>query len=95
MKGGESVTEFNDVDESVQIVGGHDEAVPLEGVTPPTHRQIPTKAALQGARQMFVEDRVEVVVISTRVAIELRREASVRMINALRAVVECKNNALL
>lgn len=72
LKRDESIAEFDDVDESVKIVGRHDEAVSLEGVTPSTHLQIPTKAALQRSCQMFVEDGIQVVVVSTWISIELR-----------------------
>ena len=50
--------------EGVEVVGGHDEAVALGHITPTPHQQVPTQTVLEGARQVLVEDRVEVVVIS-------------------------------
>ena len=71
--------------EGVEVVGGHDEAVPLVGVAPAAHGQVPAQAVLQRASQVLVEDGVEVVVVSTRVAVQLGRESRITVVDPLRA----------
>ena len=65
LEGGESVRHLDDVDECVEVVGGHDEAVALSGRPPAPQQQVATQAVLQRARQVLVEDRVQVVIVST------------------------------
>lgn len=61
----EAVADLNDVYESIEVVGGQDEAVSSAVVSPATQQKVPTQRVLQRARQMLVEDRVQVVIIST------------------------------
>ena len=53
------------MDQSIQVVGGHDEAVALTDVAPAPHQQVPTQTVLQGSSQVLIEDRVQVVIISS------------------------------
>ena len=64
----EAVAEFDDVNETVEIVRGQDEAVALLDGAPPAQHQIAGQAVLQGASEMLVEDGVEIVVVSTKVS---------------------------
>ena len=64
----EAVAEFDDVNETVEIVRGQDEAVALLDGAPPAQHQIAGQAVLQGAGEMLVEDGVEIVVVSTKVS---------------------------
>ena len=64
----EAVAEFDDVNETVEIVRGQDEAVALLDGAPPAQHQIAGQAVLQGASEMLVEDGVEIVVVSSRVS---------------------------
>ena len=68
MKGTEAVAELNDVDETVEVVRGEDEAVALLDGAPPAQHQIAGQAVLQGASEMLVENGVEIVVVSTQVS---------------------------
>ena len=63
----EAVAEFDDVNETVEIVRGQDEAVALLDGAPPAQHQVAGQAVLQGASEMLVEDGVEIVVVSTKV----------------------------
>lgn len=63
LKGHQAVADLDEVHESVQVVGGQDEAVPGAEVSPAAQEEVPTKAVLQGAGQMLVEDGVQVVVV--------------------------------
>lgn len=51
------------MDEGVQVVGGQDEAVSSAEVAPAAQQEVPTQAVLQGAGEVLVEDRVQVVVV--------------------------------
>ena len=64
----EAVAEFDDVNETVEIVGGQDEAVALLDGAPPAQHQVAGQAVLQGASEMLVENGVEIVVVSTKVS---------------------------
>ena len=64
----EAVAEFDDVNETVEIVRGQDEAVALLDGAPPAQHQVAGQAVLQGASEMLVEDGVEIVVVSTKVS---------------------------
>ena len=68
MKSTETVAELDDVDETVEIVRGEDEAVALLDGAPPAQHQVAGQAVLQGASEMLVEDGVEIVVVSTKVS---------------------------
>lgn len=51
--------------QSVEVVRGEDEAVACGVVAPAAEQQVSTQAVLQRARQVLVEDRVQIVVIGT------------------------------
>ena len=64
----EAVAEFDDVNETVEIVRGQDEAVALLHGAPPAQHEVPSEAVLQGPGEVLVEDGVEIVVVSTKVS---------------------------
>lgn len=51
--------------QSVEVVWSEDEAVACAVVAPAPKQQVSTQAVLQGARQVLVENRVQIVVVST------------------------------
>ena len=65
LEGEESVSHLHDVNQSVEVVRGQDEAVSGHHVAPATQHQVTTQALLQGARQVLVEDGVQVVVVGS------------------------------
>ena len=68
LKGTEAVAELDDVDETVEIVRGQDEAVALLDGAPPAQHEVAGQAVLEGASEMLVENGVEIVVVSTKVS---------------------------
>lgn len=58
LKGDQAVSDFNDVHQSVEVVGGQDEAVARAVVPPASQQQVSTQTVLQGARQVLIENRV-------------------------------------
>ena len=50
--------------QGVEVVGGQDEAVPRAAVPPAAQQEVPAQRVLQGARQVLVEDGVQVVVVT-------------------------------
>jgi len=65
LEGDQAVANLHDVHQSVEVVGGEDEAVARGVVAPAAEQQVSTQAVLQRARQVLVEDGVQVVVIGT------------------------------
>lgn len=61
----QAVADLNDVHKSIEVVRGQDEAVSSAVVSPAAQQKVATQWVLQRARQMLVEDRVQVVIIST------------------------------
>lgn len=49
--------------QSVEVVGGEDEAVACGVVAPAAEQQVPTQAVLQRARQVLVENGVQIIVV--------------------------------
>ena len=65
LEGDESVADFYDVHQRVQVVGRQHEAVPGGDGSPAAHHQVPAQAVLQRPRQVLVKDRVQVVIVRT------------------------------
>lgn len=63
LKRHQAVADLDEMDESVQVVRGQDEAVSGAEVAPSAQQEVSTQAVLQGAGEVFVEDRVQVVVV--------------------------------
>lgn len=63
LEGDQAVANLDDVDQGVEVVRGQDEAVPRGVVAPAAQQQVSTQAVLQRARQVLVEDRVQIVVV--------------------------------
>ena len=63
LKGDQAVADLYKVHQSVQVVGGQDEAVAGAEVAPAAQEEVSTQAVLQGAGKVLVEDRVQIVVI--------------------------------
>jgi hypothetical protein len=57
------------VHEAVEVVGGQHEAVALRHDAPAAEEEVAGEAGLQRARQVLVEDGVEVVVVGARVPV--------------------------
>ena len=71
LKRHDAIAQLDDMHECIEVVGRHDEAVALRCRPPPTQTQVAAQRVLQRAREVLVKDRVEVVVVSARVAVEL------------------------
>ena len=65
LKGDKAVANLNDMDEGIEVVGGHDETVTLSVAPPSPQQQVPTQRMLQRASQVLVKYRIQVVVVST------------------------------
>lgn len=63
LKGDQAVADLDKMHQSVQVVGGQDEAVPRAEVAPSAQEEVSTQAVLQGAGKVLVEDGVQIVVI--------------------------------
>ena len=81
------------MNQCIEIIRCHDEAIAAADIAPPPHHDIPTQGMLQRSRQMLVENRVQVVVVRTGILFQLTLKPSVGVIDALRVVVpEVSNN---
>lgn len=74
----EAVADLNDVYESIEVVWGQDETVSRAVVSPAAQQKVPAQGVLQGARQVFIEDRVQVIVISTYSREKRKRQDTIR-----------------
>ena len=83
----ETVAELDDMDETVEVVRGEDEAVSLLDLSPPPKHQVPSQAVLQGPGQVLVEDGIEIVVVSSWVPHLQHRDR--RILTDL--MIECHN----
>lgn len=63
------------------------EAISLADVSPAAHQQIAAQGMLQRSRQVLVEYAVQIIIIRTEVALELRTQPGVRVIDAPCVVV--------
>ena len=63
LEGDQAVADLDDVHQGVEVVGGQDEAVPRAVVPPAAQQEVPAQRVLQRARQVLVEDGVQVVVV--------------------------------
>lgn len=63
LEGDQAVADLDDVHQRVEVVGGQDEAVARAVVAPAAQQEVPTQAVLQRARQVLVEDGVQVVIV--------------------------------
>lgn len=59
------VADLNEVDQGVEVVGGQNEAVSRIVVSPSAQHEVATEGVLQRARQILIEDGVQVAVITT------------------------------
>lgn len=64
LEGDEAIANLDEVHQGVEVVRGQDEAVAGAVVAPAAQHQVPTQRVLQRARQVLIEDGVEVVVVS-------------------------------
>lgn len=64
LKGDETVSDFNQMDEGIEVIGGQNEAVTGTVVAPAAKHQVSTERLLQGPSQVLVEDGVKVVVVT-------------------------------
>ena len=64
LKGDDAVGHLDDVDQTVEGVGGQDEAVALTHAAPPPETNVAGQRVLEGPGQVLVKYRVEVVVVS-------------------------------
>ena len=88
LEGAQAVAQLYDVDQAVEVVGGEDKAVSLLDSAPSAKHQVSSKAVLQRPCQVFVEDRVEVVIVCTRISnLELAGKSGVAVVRSLRVVV--------
>ena len=88
LESAKSIPQLNDVDQAVEVVGCEDEAVALLHGAPPAQHQVPGEAVLQGPGEVLVEDGVEVIVVSPRVAdLELTGQPRVAVISPLGVVI--------
>jgi len=72
------------MDECIEIVRRNDEAVTLQHAAPPAKQQVTTQTVLQRTCEVLVEYRVEVVVVSAWIVVELRCKARIRVIDTFR-----------
>lgn len=63
LKGNKAVTNFYEVHQRVQVVRSQNETVPGAEVSPAAQEEVSTKAVLQGAGQVLIEDGVQIVVV--------------------------------
>ena len=64
LEGDQAVADLDEVHQGVEVVGGQDEAVPGAAVPPAAQQEVPAQRVLQRARQVLVEDGVQVVVVT-------------------------------
>lgn len=60
----EAVANLDEVYESIEVIGGQDEAVTCAVVPPAAQQQISTQRVLQRTCQVLVEDGVQIVIIT-------------------------------
>jgi len=63
LKGDQTVADLDEMHQSVQVVGGQDEAVPRAEVAPSAQQEVSTQAVLQRAGKVLIEDGVQIVII--------------------------------
>lgn len=73
--------------QAVQVIRGQHETVALIDGAPPAHHEVAAQRVLQRPGQVLVEDRVEVVVVRSEVAVEVRGQGRVRVVDPARVVV--------
>lgn len=56
LKGDQTVADLYEMHQSIQVVGGQDEAIPSTKVAPATQEEVSTQAVLQRARKVLIED---------------------------------------
>lgn len=56
LKSHQAVADLDEMDESIQVVGGQDEAVSGAKVAPSTQQEVSTQAVLQGTGEVLIED---------------------------------------
>ena len=76
------------MNKTVEVVRGQNKAVSLLHRAPPAQHEVACEAVLERPRQMFVENRIEIVIICSRVAdLELAGESGVAVVGPLGVVV--------
>ena len=65
LEGDQSIADLHQVNQGVEVVWGQDKTVSCGVVPPAAQQQVSTEAVLQGARQVLIEDRIQVVVVRT------------------------------
>lgn len=65
LEGDQAIANLDEVNKGVEVVRGQDEAVPRAVVPPAAQHQVTTQRVLQRARQILIEDGVQVVVVAS------------------------------
>ena len=65
LEGDQAIADLDDVHQGVEVVRCEDEAVARAVVAPATEQQISAQTVLQRARQVLVENRIQIVVVRT------------------------------
>lgn len=76
MESDQAVSDLDEVDQGVEVVGGQDETVPRAVVPPSAQQEVAAQGVLQRSGQVLVEDGVEVAVVA---ACRVRKEEFVRL----------------
>ena len=63
----ETVPQFNNVNQTVEIIWSKHKAISLLNRTPPPKHEVSSQTMLQRPCQMFIEDWIKVIVICSRV----------------------------
>lgn len=71
LESNKAVAHLNDMHKCIEIIRCNDETVALQHAAPAAKQQVTTQTVLQRTCQVLVEYRVEVVVVSARVVVEL------------------------
>ena len=81
LKGDVSVSHLNHVDQSVEVVGRQDEKVTDLDGAPPAKSDVAAQRLAQRARQVFIKDGVQIVVVDAWIPLQLGGETCVGAIN--------------
>lgn len=63
LKSHQAVADLDEMDQSVKVVGGQDEAVARAEVAPSAQEEVSAQAVLQGTGEVLIEYRVQIVVV--------------------------------
>ena len=64
MKGDEAIADFNQVNESIEVIRSQNKAIARAVVAPPAEDEVSTERLLERPCQVLIKDGIEVVAIA-------------------------------